>query len=343
AAFTPLGGWLAAQARAISASPYGQFFVFVVLLGAIHGLLSFPLDAYSGYVLEHRFGLSNQSVLRWLQQKGKGLLAGAAMGLPLLVAFFALLRHSPQWWWFWFGLVLFLFSVLLTRLAPVMLFPLFYRFSPLDHPELEERLRPLLRRWGLHLGGLYKFDLSRDTRKANAALAGLGKTRRIILADTLLQNFNEDEITYVVAHEVGHHVGGHLWKGILAGTLLTFGGLYVVSQLYTRYLHAAGIGSPDQLEALPVLFLLLGLFSTLTTPLSNALSRRFEFQADAFAARQLQQTGAAVSALEKLAELNLADPQPPALVEFWFHSHPSIHRRIRAIQQQAAPSAPAGT
>ncbi len=325
----PLANW----AREVFTNPYAQFFMFSFLMGSGLTLIKLPITIYSEFFLEHKYGLSRQTFGHWLWDAIKSLLVSLTITLPLLLAFYGLLQASPHWWWLYLGGVVVVFTVILARIAPVLIFPLFYRFTPLENPDLKDRLHQLLERFGFQLEGLYQFDLSKKTIKANAAFTGMGKTRRIILGDTLLQKFTPEEIEFVVAHEVGHFVYRHLLKGIVVNLLLVFAGLYLVHLAYNWVLASYQISQLTQLEYLPYLGLFLFLFSLITMPISNALSRHFEFQADAFAVSALKQPETGVTALQKLAELNLTDPEPHPVIEFIFHSHPSITRRVQAIQR----------
>ncbi len=313
--------------------PYVQFLLFMALAGGALSVLTLPFDFYSGFVLEHRYQLSNQTLWSWLKEKLKESLVGLAIGLPLALAFYFLLLNFPQTWWLWLGVVIFVFSVLLGRLAPQVIFPLFYKFEPLEDPELLKRMKRLAQIGQFNLQGVYRFNMSKDTKKANAAFTGLGKSRRIIIGDTLLENFSADEIEAVFAHEVGHFVHKHLYKLMALGTVQTFVGLFLVHKIYQMLVVRFGFTGPADLAALPLIALLLSLYFLLVSPLTNAVSRYYERQADRFALQHSSQPQAFAQALLKLSEQNLADPEPHPLVEFFFHSHPSIKKRVEMAER----------
>ena len=307
-----------------------QFYLFVIILAAIYLLINFPFSFASGFLVERRFSLSNQTFLQWVWEQVKGLLVAAVLGGVVLTIFYLLLVKYPNVWWVGVWLFLLIFSVLLTRLAPTLIFPLFYKFEPLERNELKEKLQKMGERWGLKITGVFRFNLSKTTRKANAAFTGLGKSKRVILGDTLLNEFNEAEIESVFAHEIGHFVHRHLFKGILINSVLSLAGLYLVFYIYRNITGALHL-SQHSLEALPYLGLLFFLFSQITSPLGNYISRRFEYQADRFAVAAMEKSEPFIESLKKLSRLNLADPDPHPLVEFLFYSHPSINNRIEKI------------
>jgi len=234
-------------------------------------------------------------------------------------------------WWLPVGSVLFFLSVVLARLAPVLIFPLFYTFKPLPDGELRSTILRLCQSVGMSVEGVYVFDLSKNTKKANAAFTGIGKSKRIILGDTLVANFRDDEIETVFAHELGHYKLKHLWTMLGVGTVSSFLGLYLTAKAYEFSLPWFGFASLDQLAALPLLALWLGLYSLLASPLSNAISRMHERAADRYAISLTNNGEAFANALHKLASINLADISPHPVVEFLFHSHPSIEKRLGAI------------
>ena len=196
---------------------------YVAVFGGIYFLIDLPLSFYGGYILPHRFGQSNQTLKGWVGDQLKGILLGAVLGGILLEVIYLVLRTYPDTWWLWAAVILLVFNVLMANLAPVLLFPLFYKFVPLgeEHDDLVQRLKHLAEGAGTRVQGVYQFDMSRRTKSANAALTGLGKTRRIILGDTLLEEFSKDEIETVLAHELGHQVHKDIPLGIVVESLTT--------------------------------------------------------------------------------------------------------------------------
>jgi STE24 endopeptidase len=314
-------------------TPLIAFMLYVLVLGAAGTVIELPLSYTSGFLLEHRFGLSQQTFGRWCWEEVKGIIVGMVIGLPLVLVFYLLLRRYPVFWWIPVGAIYFLFSVLLARLAPVLLFPLFYRFTPVEDEELTSRLKRMSEREGLIIHGVFQFDLSRNTKKANAAFTGLGKSRRILLADNLLDGFPADEVESVLAHELGHYRFGHLWKGLLVGLVLSLCGLYAANLGYRSTMGAFGGIRGDELAVLPLLALFLMAFGLLTAPVQNGLSRRFERQADAYVLDRIDHPESFISALKRLGRLNKVDETPHPFVEFYFYSHPSLSRRIQAIRE----------
>ncbi|MEW6511139.1 MAG: M48 family metallopeptidase [Bacteroidota bacterium] len=331
-AVTDASGTIAAWCRSAVGGDYPSLLLFAACIGVLQSAVTIPLAWYSGYRVEHRFGLSNQSLARWAGERAKALMVGAPLAAGMLCVLYVCLQAYGPVWWVPVGAVLTLLTVVLARLAPVLIMPIFYRFTPLGEGSLKDRIMQLCDEAGVQVNGIFAFDLSKNTRKANAAFTGIGRSRRIILGDTLVKQFSEDEIETVFAHELGHYRFGHIRKGIAMGTLSTFAGLFIAAHLYGWSAGALGYAGITDLGALPLLGIWLSLFGMATSPLGHALSRRHERQADAYAVTTTGKREAFVSALRKLGTMNLADPDPHPLVELLFYSHPTIARRIRAVE-----------
>ena len=310
---------------------YLALLLFAATAGIGEAIFSAPLSFYSGYLLEHRYHLSNQSFFGWVWENLKGMLISIPVAVPILLLFYYCLKAFGGLWWLPVGTLLFLFTVVLARLGPVLIFPLFYKFVPLEDGKLKNEILGLCAQVGVTVDGIFTFNLSKNTKKANAAFTGIGKSKRIILGDTLVQNFTDEEVLAVFAHELGHYTMKHVWVMMVAGTVSSFLGLFITAQLYAASLSWLGFTAPSQIGALPLLSLWLGLYSLVTSPVGNAISRRHEFAADRYAVKTTGLKESFVNALRKLARINLAETTPPRIVELLFHSHPSIDRRIRAL------------
>jgi STE24 endopeptidase len=308
--------------------------LYAAVFGAFYYLIGLPLSYFSGFVLPHRYGQSNQSLRGWVTDQVKGLLIGAVLGLIVLQVIYAVLRTYPDTWWIWASLLLLLFNVLLANIAPVLLFPIFYKFVPLgdEYSDLVDRLKKLSERAGTRVKGVYKFDMSRRTKSANAALTGLGSTRRIILGDTLLDEFTNDEIETVLAHELGHHVNKDIPLGMAFETVSTFVSLFLASLALRWGAAQFGFASPADIAALPVFLLVMGFYGLVTMPLGNAFSRWREVKADRYALETTRNGPAFASAMTRLANQNLAEVDPEPWVEFLLYSHPALEKRIRMAE-----------
>jgi STE24 endopeptidase len=325
---------IASLASFASYDKYLAFLIFAAILGFMEIVVSFPLKFYSGFYLEHTYNLSNQTPFHWLWEQTKALLVGIPLIVPILLVFFYCLEEFGNAWWLPVAAVMFVFTTLLVRIAPKLIFPLFYKFTRLEKETLKERINRLCAEAGFHIEGVFSFNMSKNTKKANAGFTGLGRTKRVILGDTLLENFSEDEIETVLAHELGHYRRGHIWKGILISTVVTFAALFITSRLYLVSLSLFGFEHADDLAALPLLGLWLGLFGFVTGPIMNMISRKHEYEADQYAVTKSRNPSAFIGALNKFAEMNLADSAPNPVVEFLFHSHPSIEKRIKRAERE---------
>ena len=304
--------------------------LFGAVFGGIYYLISLPLSYYAGFVLPRRFELSTQTHRGWVGDQAKIVLLAAILGGMILEVVYAVLRAAPETWWLWAAGLLLLFEVVLANLAPILIAPLFFKFVPLgeEHADLAQRLIRLAGRANTKVRGVFKFDMSRRTKTANAALMGLGNTRRIILGDTLINEFTPDEIETVLAHELGHHVNKDIPLGILVETALTVGGLYLASLALNWGVTVFGFDGPADIAALPLFALVMGAYGLITMPLGNAYSRWRERRADEYALRATGNGPAYASALTRLANQNLAEVDPEPWVEVLLYSHPALSRRI---------------
>jgi STE24 endopeptidase len=326
-----LGGvslWLKGRILAMTSSTPLAVALYFLVFAAGYGALSFPLSTYSGFVLPHRYGLSTQTLAEWLADQVKGALLGLGFGLLMVEVLYYLLRAFPQGWWLLTAVFTFFFTVLLSNLAPILIVPLFFELTPLEDQELAQRLLALAEGARTRVRGVFTINLSSKTRAANAALMGLGNTRRIVLGDTLYQDYSPDEIETILAHELGHHVHGDLGKGIVAQTALTLVGLYLAHLALRWGVAFFGFQGPADIAAFPLLGLVLGAFALVTMPLSNGYSRWREAAADEYALQATRNPEAFISAMAKLANQNLAEVAPEPWVEFLLYSHPPLGKRI---------------
>ncbi len=329
------GGWQPVAHWA----PLQVGFYFVILL-LIYQLIDTPLSYYSGFVLPHRFQLSHQSLTSWLADQGKALALGLIFEVAAVEVLYVLLAVQPNTWWLWAAGAMLLVSVVLANLAPVLILPLFYKLAPLQDEELSQRLLALAARANTRVRGVFTMNMSQKTSAANAALMGLGNTRRIVLGDTLLGVYTPDEIEVVLAHELGHHVHRDIWKLIVTQTVLTLGGLYLVNlglhwAVESVHLYPA----LTDVAAMPLVGIALGLFGLVTMPIANGLSRVIERQADEYALQSTQKTDAFINAMTRLANQNLSELDPGPVIEFLLYDHPAVSKRIQHAERFKAQQA----
>ena len=324
---------LRALAAQLAAETFvGTIVIYVIVLALLHDLIQLPLAFYEGVTLERRYGLSTESTARWWKDHAKGWAVGTVLGLAATVGVMSLIRWYPSSWWvaaaFGFSLVVVAFA----QLAPVLLLPLFYEVKPLNREALAARLAALAERAGTPILGTFEWRLSDRTKKANAALAGLGRTRRILLSDTLLSDYSDDEIEVILAHELAHHVHHDIWRAIAFETVLIALGFYISDAVLTAWSGSFGSVGKADVALLPLLLLTMAVVSLVLLPLRNALSRSHERRADRFALTMTRNLEGFVTAMRRLAAQNLAEEEPSPIVEALFHSHPSISARISAAR-----------
>jgi len=326
-------GWAGALRDWLMTSTQNQWLLvalFVAVFGGIYSIINLPLGYYSGFVLPHRFGQSNQTLKDWVIDQLKGLAVGAPLGLLLLELLYLALRVTGALWWLWAAIGMLIFTVLLSNLAPILIAPLFNKYVPLgdEHKELADRLLDLARRANTKVRGVFKYDMSKRTKAANAALTGVGNTRRIVIGDTLIDEFSTDEIETVLAHELGHHVHHDIPVLITLSTLSTTLSLFLASLALNWAIRYFGFTGPADVAAFPALGLIFGAYGLVTMPFENAVSRWRESMADDYALQATGKREAFASAFTRLANQNLGEVDPEKWVVFMFYSHPPLGERI---------------
>ena len=311
---------------------YLVFMIFVFAIGIFSSVLFMPINIYTGYYLEHKYNLSNQTFFKYFLENLKSMLVGLVIGIPILLLFFFVINQFADLWWLVFAAAMFLVSVVLSQLFPILIMPIFYKVIPLRDEELKTRISNLAKGAGIKLENVFSFDMSKNTKKANAAFTGLGKTKRIILGDTLLNDYSKDEIETVIAHELGHYKHKHIIKNLIFGTVSSFLTFFVISILYKNSLSWFDFESITQIAALPLLSLWAMIIGLIQSPIGNILSRKYEYEADRYAIESTLKPESFINTLNKLTDQNLGDREPHPFIEWFFYSHPSIKNRINAIK-----------
>ncbi|MBM3334128.1 M48 family metallopeptidase [Candidatus Sumerlaeota bacterium] len=309
---------------------------YLLPVGLLLAVVSMSFSAIRSFFVDRRFGLSTESFGVWFADEIKEVLVGGALAFVAVEVLYVFLRLFAQTWWIWAGLTFSVFLLLLIQVAPVLIFPLFYRFTRITDSEMTERLERLAKQAGKPIEGVYEVNLSRKSRAANAALVGFGRTRRIVLADNLLDNFTLDEIEAVLAHEFGHHVHHHLIKIAIVQSAAFFGLFYAIDCVMVVTSQRFAFNGPADVANFPLIALSAAVLGLVVLPAMNAVLRRFEREADDYVINVVGKAGSFANALHRLAQINLVDQSPSRIVEWVFHSHPAISERVERAERAIA-------
>lgn len=320
-------------ASSITQLQHGIVFLYFLFFSLYSLLISFPMSFYSGFILEHQYHLSNQTLGSWFWEWTKKQLLGFVISAPLVLLLYILIWNFPTTWWFlgWLGYAA--FSLVMGKLFPVIIVPLFYKYSPIKDQVLKAKIEALAGRFDLKIRNISSLNLSKTTKKANAAFTGLGKTKRVILGDTLLESFSHNEIETVLAHELGHCKHHDIWKQFLFGAVLSFVGFWLAYQLLNGFSIQLGYEGAGDVRSFPLFSLIFFIFGLIISPAGNTFSRYAENKADQFALDATRDKQSFISAMQKLSDMNLADPNPNPLIEFFLYDHPPVGKRIRMAEQ----------
>jgi STE24 endopeptidase len=331
-AFTGASTWLRSQARRLAHGWFLTVGLYTALYLTIVFLIDLPLAFFQGFVRQHAYGLSNQSLARWLGNSFIGLGVDVAVGFVVVWVPYLLLDRSPRRWWLYTAIlsVPFLFAGILVK--PIWIDPLFNRFGPMHDKSLERSILSLAERAGIEGSRVFEVDKSADTKAVNAYVTGVFNTKRIVLWDTLIAKLREPELLVVMAHEMGHYVLGHVVRSILLSSLVTVAGLFLVDRLgrklIARFRDRLGFDRLSDVASMPLLLMLVEVATLVLSPAALAYSRYQEHEADRFALNLTHASHSGAAAFVKLQEENLSNPRPGLFYKLFRSTHPSIGDRI---------------
>lgn len=315
--------------------------IYVILFSLVDLALSLPTQYYSSFVIKHRYGLSNQSLIRFLELVLKSFTINT-LALGLFIWFpYLLISRYPKRWWLYLGLIALPVAIFINFISPIYISPIFNKFTAIEDKELEGGIQGLLEKANIGDANIYQVDKSRDTKEMNAYMTGVFKSKRIVLWDTTINKLSKREVLSVTAHEIGHYVRGHIWKS------LALGGLGVILLMYLIYRAANwilvqsngsfGFTKLYNLASLPLLLLVLNFFIFFSSPISSYISRYMEREADAYELYLTEDREGAISTMEKLYQESLGLPRPSRLFKVWYHTHPTAEERIRFFKEGNIP------
>ncbi len=311
---------------------YFVIVIYLVFYLTISQILGFPLDYYAGYLRQHAYGLSTETLGHWFSNYGKSFLVSLITAAAFIWIFYLVLKKSPRRWWFYGTLVSIGIVFITSMIQPIWIDPLFNKFGPMKDKQLEAQILALASKAGIQGGRVFEVDKSQETKALNAYVVGFGSTKRIVLWDTTLEAMTPDQILFVVGHEMGHYVLNHMWWGMAYYSALSFVIFYLTYRsanfLMKRYQHRFGFHSLSNIASFPLFLLLIGIFMLLATPLSNWFSRHLEHDADRFGLEITQNNQAAGEAFIVLQQGNLANPRPGPIYNFWRNTHPPLGERV---------------
>lgn len=307
---------------------YLSIAVYLLIILIAYYILDFPFNLYRSFILEHKFNLSQQKIKNWFKDQLKEICLSLIIFIILGEAFYYILNRFATGWWIVISIFWIFFSVILTKLTPAWIIPLFFKYKKLSDNMLRERILSLAQKMKIKILDVFEIDFSKKTLKANAAFVGIGKTKRVILADTLKDKYTYDEIEVILAHEFAHYRLRHLLKLLLVnstGIILSF---YLIFKTSNYFLRLLGMDSLKTIAAFPIILIYITIFGIITVPLQNYLSRQFEKNADRMALKFTGLKTGFISMMDKLAIQNLADRNPSRLIKIFFFDHPPIDERI---------------
>jgi len=328
-------GWSARirnVAQRVSSKWAVMLIVYLAIYSAITYAIGLPLAYYGEFVVEHQFGLSNQTLAKWITDAVIGLCVGIVISYVILLGIYRLLKRSPQRWWFYMGLLSIPFVCLLIFVAPIWIDPLFNKFGPMKDRALEARILALADKAGIEGGRVFEVEKSVDTKKVGAYVGGFMDTKRIVLWDTLIRRMDEPEVLFVMGHEMGHYVLGHVWKSIGVICALIMLALYAAHRLSSgmiaRYKARFGFDRLDDIASWPLVTLVVTVVFLIVAPFFNAYFRYNEHEADRFGLEITRNNDAAAMAFVKLQSDNLGNPRPNHFLHLLRGDHPTLAERI---------------
>ena len=334
--FLGISAFLRRQIEKLTRKRFWMVALYTLLFLILSFIVGFP-SSYYGFSLEHKYELSNQTFPQWLGEELKGLLVIGIIALISVEGIYQALKKAPRTWWIYVSVVFIIFTVVLVNLAPVLIMPLFNKYTPLPQGELRDKLVSLSQRANVKVEDIFTEDMSKQTKKANAMFTGLGNTKRIVLGDNLTKEFTPDEVEVVIAHEMGHNLLYHIWWGILFSSILVGIGFFIIHltgpKIITRFKNRLKIENMADIAGLPIIFLIFTLYGIITMPIGPAFSRHMERQADKFALDITHNKEVFISAMNKLGYINLSDPNPSPTIEFLLYDHPPISKRIKFAEE----------
>jgi len=334
--FVGISAYLRRQIEKFTRKRFWVVACYTLLFLLLAFIFGFP-SSYYGYSLEQKFGLSNQNFSQWFGEQLKGLMVVAIIGLLAVEGIYLALKKSPRRWWIYVSVVFVLFTVVMVNLAPVLIMPLFNKFTPLPKGELRDKLIALSQKVNVPVEDIFTMDMSKQTKEANAMFTGLGNTKRIVLGDNLANEYTPDEIEVVIAHEMGHNLLHHVWKMIIFASIISAIGFFIIHLLgggiINKYRNRLGIENMADVASLPLFLLIFSIYGIITMPVIPTYSRHMEKQADKFALDITHNKEAFISAMDKLAYDNLSNPNPSPVIEFLLYDHPPIAKRIKFAEE----------
>ncbi|MDX1953063.1 MAG: M48 family metallopeptidase [Verrucomicrobiota bacterium] len=309
---------------------------YLFVIGVLFSLLGMPLEWYSQFIIEERFGFNTMTKKLWWIDRAKALLLGGVIGIPMLLLLVKIVEWTGQNWWIWGWAAMLLFQLIMMVLAPILILPLFNKFIPLKEGSLRKRLLTLGERSGFYAQNILVMDGSKRSRHSNAFFTGFSKWRKIVLFDTLVQQLDEAELEAVLAHEIGHYKKRHIPKMLFSSAILSFGGFFMVAWLAEQewFYRAFGFSQGSIVPALLLFTLLSGTITFYFSPIGNFVARRFEYEADAFASRMTHGPHALITSLRKMTEKNLSNLTPHPIYSAVYYSHPTLFEREKALLKE---------
>ncbi len=309
--------------------------IFFAIPGLLEALVDLPFDYYHTFRIEERYGFNTSTLKIWISDLFKSLLLTIILGTILISLLMLMVRYAGDIWWIWAWLIFFSFQILMSILYPTLIAPIFNKFTPVDKTELAEKIRSLAEKENLTIKGVFQMDAAKRSRHSNAYLSGLGKAKRIVLFDTLIESHEDDEILAVLAHEIGHLKRNHIKKILVMIGIASFILFYLASEMITwdimyRSFDFSTMTLYAGLFLISVLWEPLGFF---LSPISMAISRRFEREADRHLSGTLKSTAPLISALKKMARDNLSNLRPHPLYVWLNYSHPPLLERIKNLEE----------
>jgi Zn-dependent protease with chaperone function len=335
--YTGLSARFKRWAEAISKKKFFVYLFYILFFSLFIYIVNLPFDYYRGFIVEHDYGFSNQTTGEWFVESFKSMGIVFILGFIVISILYWLINRTKRWW-LWFAVGSLPFMVFIIIIAPVVINPLFNKFEPLKDPHLADEMTQLAARAEIHNPDIFQVDASKQSNRLNAYFTGMFGTKRIVLYDNIIEAFTVDELKYVMGHEIGHYKMHHIWKGLFLAILLIFVALFVMDRalpgIIRRNRSKFGFEKLGDIASLPLVWLFIAIFGFITQPVNNGVSRHMEYNADEYGLKLSGVTAeTAAITFDKLSVYNLSDPDPSAIIEFWFYDHPALNKRIDNVRK----------